>query len=110
MTRIAADTLYGTLNLIILQSLDTGPLHGLAVARHVRERTDAVLEIGEGALYPALHRLERDGLIAAEWGTSDRNRKAKFYSLTPRGRISLEQEARNWTRHNEAIGRLFPGS
>ena len=110
MTKVAADTLYGTLNLIILQSLDAGALHGLAVARHVRERTDAALEIGEGALYPALHRLERDGLIEAEWGTSDRNRKAKFYSLTGRGREALAHEARNWMRHNEAIRKLFPGS
>lgn len=107
MPRIDADTLYGTLNVLILKSLAEGPMHGLAIARHITAESDAFLKVEEGALYPALHRLERDGLVRAEWGVSDTNRKAKFYALTVAGRRQLTRELRNWVRHTKAVSKVL---
>jgi transcriptional regulator len=107
MPRITSDTLYGTLNLLILRVLQDGPLHGLAIQRRLRDVSESALWVEEGALYPALHRLEADGLLAAEWGTSEKNRKAKFYRMTAKGRRHLQREAAKWTAHAEAVFRTL---
>lgn len=105
--RIDSTSLYGTLNLLILQAVAAEPLHGLAIARRIRDSTEASLRIEEGALYPALHRLERDGLLQASWGTSENNRRAKYYALTPAGERRLEQERTRWLEHTLAVSRLL---
>lgn len=107
MPKVASDTLYGTLNLLILRALQDGPLHGLAIQRRLRDVSDSALSVEEGALYPALHRLEAEGLLGAEWGTSDKNRKAKFYRLTAKGRRHLQREAARWTAHAQAVFRTL---
>jgi transcriptional regulator len=107
MTKVPSDTLYGSLNLLILRALQDGPLHGLAIQRRLRDMSDSVLQVEEGALYPALHRLERDGLLGARWGTSEKNRKAKFYRLTAKGRRHLRREADRWTAHAQAVFRTL---
>jgi transcriptional regulator len=104
---IESDTLYGTLNLLVLQALRDGALHGLAVSRRIEAETRGQLQVEEGALYPALHRLERDGLVEGEWGRTDENRRAKFYRLTRKGRRRLEREAARWARHVEAVAGLL---
>ena len=111
MTRIEASTLYGTLNLLLLRTLEDGALHGLDIRRRIEAMAGQALKIEEGALYPALHRLERDGLIAAEWGISDRKRRAKFYRLTSKGRRRLKREMASWREHVRAVARvvLEPG-
>ena len=107
MGRVDADTLYGTLKVLILKALSEGALHGLAISRRLHDASDESLHIEEGALYPALHRLERDGLLAAEWGVSENNRRAKFYAMTARGRRELRQEVASWTRHAEAVSKVL---
>lgn len=107
MTRIDADTLYGTLNLLILKALAGGPLHGLAISRRIRAESADVLAVEEGALYPALHRLQRDGLLQAEWGLSDTRRRVKSYELTESGRKRLARETARWQRHVNAVARLL---
>jgi PadR family transcriptional regulator PadR len=107
MPKVGSDTLYGTLNLLILRALQDGPLHGLAIQRRLRDASDSALSVEEGALYPALHRLEAEGLLGAEWGTSDKNRKAKFYRLTAKGRRHLRREAARWTAHAQAVFRTL---
>lgn len=99
------ELLQGTLDLMILKTLalNTGPMHGYGVARRIRERSSEVFLIEEGALYPALHRLERKGWIDSEWGVSENNRKAKFYELTSAGRAQLKAELLNWRRYSEAV-------
>ena len=104
---IDSDTLYGTMNLLVLQALRHGPLHGLAVSRRIESSTKGTLRVEEGALYPALHRLERDRLVEGEWGRTDENRRAKFYRLTRRGRRRLDREAARWARHAEAVAGLL---
>ena len=104
---IESDTLYGTMNLLVLQALKEGRLHGLAVSRRIDVATKGMLRVEEGALYPALHRLERDGLLEGEWGRTDENRRAKFYRLTRKGRRHLEREAARWARHAEAVAGLL---
>ena len=104
---IDSTSLYGTLNLLVLQAVSDGPLHGLAIARAIRSRSSDVLQVEEGALYPALHRLHRDGLVESEWGVSENNRRAKFYRLTGEGRRRLERETREWLRHTGAVRRLL---
>jgi len=104
---IDSTSLYGTLNLLILQAVAAGPLHGLAIARRIRAATGDALTIEEGALYPALHRLERDGLVEPSWGTSENNRRAKYYALTPAGAKRLEREREQWLRHTLAVSRLL---
>ncbi len=104
---VDANTLYGTLNLLVLQSLNDGPLHGVAVSRFIERRGDGLLRIEEGALYPALHRLERDGLIDGEWGRTDENRRAKFYRLTRKGKRQLNRDTQRWARHAQAVARVL---
>jgi PadR family transcriptional regulator, regulatory protein PadR len=108
-SRIDAGSLYGTLNLLVLQALADGPQHGLGVARRILAGSGEQLQVEEGALYPALHRLERDGLLQARWGTSENNRRARFYELTPRGRGELAREAARWRRHAAAVRGLLDG-
>jgi transcriptional regulator len=105
--RVDASSLYGTLNLLVLRAVAEGPLHGLAILRRIVAGSGDTLSIEEGALYPALHRLERDGLLAAEWGRSENNRRARFYRLTAAGRHELDREAARWRRHTEAVARLL---
>ena len=103
----ALDLLQGTLDLLILKALSWGPAHGYDVATWIGERSDAAFLIEEGALYPALHRLERRRWVEAEWGLSDKNRRAKFYRLTSRGRGQLRQEVSQWERYVSAVGKLL---
>jgi len=104
---IDSDTLYGTLNLLVLQALRQGSLHGLAVSRRIEGETKGLLRVEEGALYPALHRLERDGLLESEWGRTDENRRARFYKLTRKGRRHCDREASRWARHAEAVASVL---
>lgn len=98
-----ADLLPGTLDLLILKSLSLGPLHGYGVLLRIEQITHGALLVEQGALYPALYRLERQGLLDAEWGVSDNNRRAKFYTLTAAGRKRLREEADSWNRSASAI-------
>ena len=101
------DLLQGTLDVLILKALSWGPLHGYAVVRWIGQRTEDALRIEEGALYPALHRMEERGWIEAEWGVSENNRRAKFYRLTDEGRRQLHAEAVSWQRYAEAVGKVL---
>ncbi len=93
----------GTLNLLILKSLTWGPLHGYAISKWVLECTEEVLRVEEGVLYPALHRLEKEGCLEAKWGRNDTGRRAKFYDLTPAGLKRLESETARWRRSARAV-------
>ena len=95
--------LQGTVDLLVLRALQAGPAHGYAVSRWVRERTDGVLSMEDAALYQALHRLEAREWITAEWGLSDNNRRAKYYTLTPLGRRQLRSEVSAWRKYAEAV-------
>ena len=99
----AADLLQGTLDVLILKTLASGPMHGWGVALRIQQVSREALQIGQGSLYPALHRLEYRGWIQAEWGASDNNRRAKFYSLTAVGRKQLKTELGDWERLTAAI-------
>ena len=99
--------LRGTLDALVLKALSAGELHGYGIADWVREVTDDVLRIEDGALYTALHRMEDRGWLRSEWGVSDRGRRAKFYALTREGRRRLEAEERDWRRYAEAVGKVF---
>ena len=101
------DLMQGTLDVLILKTLSWGPLHGYAVVRWIAQRTEDALRIEEGALYPALHRMEQRGWIEAEWGVSENNRRAKFYRLTDEGRRQLNAEAESWQRYADAVGRVL---
>ncbi len=97
------DLVQGTLDLLILRTLALAPMHGWGIAQRIRQTSKEVLQVQQGALYPALHRLEQQGWIQAEWGESENRRRAKFYSLTPPGRRYLEEERANWARLAAAI-------
>ena len=97
----------GTLDLLILKALSTGEKHGYAVSEWIQSVTDGRLLVEEGTLYPALHRLERRGLVAAEWGLSDNNRRAKFYRLTRAGAKGLESESSTWHSYSDAVGKAL---
>ena len=97
----------GTLDMLILKTLSLGPSHGYAIAVSIQSVSEEVLRVEEGSLYPALHRLELDGLIDSEWGVSDNNRRAKFYSLSAAGRKQLAKEKENWQRLARAIGLIL---
>lgn len=100
-----SEVLQGTLDLMILKTLHAlGPLHGFGIARRIEQRSRDVLELNEGAVYTSLLRLQQQGWIRAEWGTSENNRKTKFYSITKRGQRQLELEAENWVRISGVIG------
>lgn len=102
-----SDLLQGTLDLLILRTLALGPQHGFGVSQRIAQVSKEVFQINQGSLYPALHRLEQRGWIAAEWGESDNNRRAKFYALTRTGRKQLEAEQRNWEKVTAAIERIL---
>jgi transcriptional regulator len=103
MPQSKTELLKGTLDMLVLRTLKPGPLHGYGVARWIEERTRDALQIEEGSLYPALYRMARRGWIKWEWGMSDNNRRAKFYSLTAKGRKKLETEMSNWRRFALAV-------
>ena len=102
-----SDLLQGTLDLLILRTLNAGPMHGWGIALSIQQVTRDVLQVNQGSLYPALHRLEQQGLVAAQWGSSDNNRQAKFYELTKAGRKQLLEETRSWERLSDAVGRVL---
>ena len=101
------DLVRGTLDLMVLKALSWGPMHGLATLRWIERATSDRLQIEEGALYPALHRMEQRGWLAAEWGYTEANRKAKYYRLTAAGRKQLITELSRWSRYTEAVGLLL---
>ena len=103
----SGDLLQGTLDMLILKTLTGGAMHGYAITEYIQETTDDVLKVEEGALYPALHRLEWRGLLASEWGVSDNNRRAKYYRLTASGRRQLAAETEHWGRMASAIARIL---
>src|SRR6201998_4272945 len=101
------DLLQGTLDLLILRALRSEPMHGWAISERIQTISQDVLQVNQGSLYPALHRLEHRGWIKAEWGISELGRRARFYSLTASGRKQLEVEAKNWRRITDAIARVL---
>jgi PadR family transcriptional regulator len=101
------DLLQGTLDVMILKSLSWGPMHGFGIAKWIRQTTDGVLQIEDSALYPALHRLAHRALVDADWALTENNRRAKYYTLTKKGRLQLETERREWERRTAAIARLL---
>ena len=101
------DLLQGTLDLLILRTLQTGALHGWAISERIQQISRDTLQVNQGSLYPALHRLEHRGWIKAEWGVSELGRRARFYRLTASGRKQLELETENWARLAAAIGRVL---
>lgn len=108
MGETKTDILQGTLDLLVLKTLDSmGPLHGWAIAKRIEQVSANVLAVNQGTLYPALLRLQQKGWIAAEWGVSDNNRRAKFYSLTKKGQKQLAVEERNWEQMVELVARFF---
>jgi PadR family transcriptional regulator PadR len=102
-----SDLLQGTVDLLILKTIATGPLHGWAVAKRIQVLSGEVLAVGQGSLYPALHRLEQQGWLRAEWKDSDLGRTAKVYSLTPAGRKQLDRELDSWNRLSSAVQLLI---
>ena len=102
-----SDLFTGTLDVLILKTLSWGPMHGYAIGRWIRETTSDVLKVEEGALYPALHRLERRGLLEEEWRLTETNRQAKFYTLTPAGRKQLRAETQRWTEYATAVSTVL---
>jgi PadR family transcriptional regulator PadR len=104
------DLVQGTLDLLILKTIALEPMHGWGIALRIQQVSKEVLQVNQGALYPALHRLEQGGWIKAKWGESDNNRRAKYYSLTPAGRKYLAQEETNWKRLSTAIGLVLETS
>jgi PadR family transcriptional regulator, regulatory protein PadR len=102
-----SDLLQGTLDLLILRTLNAGPMHGWGIALSIQQVSRDVLQVNQGSLYPALHRLEQQGLVAAQWGSSDNNRQAKYYELTKAGRKQLVEETRSWERLSDAVGRVL---
>ena len=103
MNCVKSDLPQGTLDLLILQVVALGPLHGYAISQRIQQISCGVLQVQQGSLYPALHRLENRGLLVAEWKASETGRDAKFYRLTAKGRAQLRSETANWTRLSEAI-------
>ena len=101
------DLVQGTVDLLILKTLALEPLHGWAIAQRIRQLSNDILQVQQGSLYPALQRLERDGWITADWGTSENNRRARFYKLTRAGRKHLDREQAGWERLAGAIGLLL---
>jgi len=101
------DLLKGTLDLLILRTLQSGPMHGWAISERIEQISQDVLQVNQGSLYPALHRLEHQGWIEPEWGVSELGRRARFYRLTARGRKQLEIESKNWDTLSAAIGRVM---
>ena len=110
MGEAKTDVLQGTLDLMVLKTLETlGPLHGYGIARRIEQVSENLLQLNQGTLYPALLRLQQRGWIKSEWGTSENNRKAKFYQLSPAGRRQLAVEAKNWEQISGVMARLLNG-
>ena len=108
MTQPRSDVLQGTLDLMVLKTLDTlGSMHGYGISQRIQQVSSQMLQLNQGTLYPALLRLEQKGWIAAKWGVSDNNRRAKFYSLTRAGRRQLAREAEDWRRIVDVMGRVL---
>jgi len=107
MDKSQLDLIRGTLDILILKALVWGPLHGYSITRLIHRQTDEALLVEEGTLYPALWRLENRGLVEAEWGLSENNRKAKFYRLTPEGRRHLKTETKTWVAYAAAVGKML---
>lgn len=103
MPKEKPDLLQGTLDMLILKALQRGPIHGFGIAGQIRQMSRDLLQVEQGSLYPALYRLEEQGWIEAEWGLSENNRRARFYSLTPAGRKQLATEVANWEQVSTAI-------
>jgi len=106
-TQSRLDLLQGTLDLLVLRTLQTGPMHGWAISDRIQQTSQDVLQVNQGSLYPALHRLEHQGWIKADWGISELGRRARFYRLTSSGRKQLERETDTWARLTAAIGRVL---
>jgi len=104
-----SDLFTGTLDILILRTLQAAPLHGYAIGRAIRDGSEGVLSVEEGALYPALHRLERRGLLESEWGRTETGRRAKFYRLTAAGARHLEAEAGRWAEYSGAVAAILSG-
>lgn len=104
------DLLQGTLDMLILKTLALGSMHGWGISQRIQQVSEDVLVINQGSLYPALYRLEQQGLIKSEWGSSDNNRQAKFYELTRSGKKQLSAETENWTRLSAAVDRILQTS
>ena len=107
MAAESLDLLQGTLDVLVLRTLMWGEMHGYAVSRWIRQRTDGVIEIEDAPLYKALHRLERAGCVEASWGVSENNRRARFYKLTPTGRRKLHEQESVWRRYAEAVFKVL---
>lgn len=107
MPKTSLELMHGTVAVLILKTLTWGPMHGYDVSRSIRQRSDGVLGLEDAALYQALHRLERKGWIAAEWGLSENNRRAKFYGLTEEGRRQLQAELSSWQAYVQAVSKVL---
>lgn len=108
MAKRRNDVLQGTLTLLVLQTLEArGPLHGYAVTAAIHGTSDDLLRVEEGSLYPALHRMEQQGWLRSSWGTTEKNREARFYEITPAGRAQLAREKRSWDRLAEGVRRVL---
>ena len=103
MPKAKSENLQGALALLVLKSLERGPMHGWGITLHIQRISNEILRVEEGSLYPALHRMEQDGWVAAEWGVSENNRRARFYRLTALGRKQLNAERENWRRITGAV-------
>ena len=111
MTQMKSEVLQGTLDMLVLKTLETiGPMHGWGISRRIHQISENALQLGQGTIYPALLRLEQRGWVAAEWGLSDQNRKARFYSITRAGRRQLEKETESWERMMTIINRILEGA
>src|SRR5579863_1988814 len=106
MGKTKSDLLQGTLDLLVLKTLELEPMHGWGISQRIQQTSESVLQVNQGSLYPALHRLEEQGWIRAKWGASENNRQAKYYELTVRGRKQLNEETENWARLSHAVGRI----
>jgi PadR family transcriptional regulator, regulatory protein PadR len=102
-----SDVLQGTLALLVLKTLARGEMHGYGITLHIQRVSSDALRVEEGSLYPALHRMEQDGWISAEWGTSENNRRARYYRLTAAGRKELAEEEKNWTRLTQGVASVL---
>lgn len=106
MSKPKSDLLQGTLDLLVLKTLDLQPMHGWGIAQRIQQVSESVLQVNQGSLYPALHRLEEQGWIESSWAVSENNRQAKYYELTRLGRKQLSEETENWHRLSTAVGRI----
>jgi transcriptional regulator len=107
MSKTSLDLMQGTVAVLILKTLSWGAMHGYDISRSIRQRSDGALGLEDAALYQALHRLERKGWVTADWGLSENNRRAKFYQLTPDGKIALQAEVSTWRSYVEAVSKVL---